>query len=231
MQRPMYQTRLQTIHIPNTHSLLIRTLMDRQQYWDPKGDAARQGIGSALWSFFGVLWPSSIYLADHMAARPVQAGERILEIGCGLALPSLVCHRQGADITASDRHPLAPRFLRKNLHLNDLPITLPYRHGGWGETPSNDEPPLTGRYDMIIGSDLLYDRDAPQALASFIARHAYSHSQVWIVDANRGHHATFTRQLAEHGFVHVGQICLNRDPCLSGVRRYRGRLLKYHRME
>lgn len=229
MQTPTYETRLQTIDIPNTDSLLIRGLLDRQQYWDPEGAAARQGISSALWPLFGLLWPSSIYLAKHMAARPVQTGERILEIGCGLALPSLVCHRQGADITASDRHPLTRKFLQKNLHLNDLPTTLPYRHGGWGGTPDNDETPLTGHYDMIIGSDLLYSRDAPLALADFIAHHAHVHTEVWVVDANRGHHASFTRKLAEHGFVRAEQICLNREPCLSGGPRYRGRLLKYHR--
>jgi len=45
----------------------------------------------------------------------------MLEVGCGLALASLVCHRRGIDVTASDCHPLASRFLLDNLRLNGLP--------------------------------------------------------------------------------------------------------------
>jgi hypothetical protein len=45
-------------------------------------------------------------------------GKRILEVGAGLALASLVVHRRGGDITASDYHPLIPDFLKENLRLN-----------------------------------------------------------------------------------------------------------------
>ena len=80
---------------------------------------------------FGLLWPSGAELAACLARRPVRAGERILELGCGLALASLVGHRRGADVTASDCHPLAPGFLAENLRLNAL-APMKYRHGHWG---------------------------------------------------------------------------------------------------
>lgn len=47
-----FATKVDTIHIPNTDSLLIRSLQDRQQYYDPDGTAAHLGINSALWPFF-----------------------------------------------------------------------------------------------------------------------------------------------------------------------------------
>ena len=59
------------------------------------------GISSAAWPLFGLLWPSGAHLAARLALRPVRSGERILEIGCGLALASLVGHRRGADVTAN----------------------------------------------------------------------------------------------------------------------------------
>ena len=111
--------------------LFIRSLLDQQQFADPLGDAERLGISSAIWPLFGMLWPSAAHRAARLALRPVLAGERILEIGCGLDLASLVGHRRGADVTDSDCHPLAGSFLRQNLRLNDL-LPMKYRHGQWG---------------------------------------------------------------------------------------------------
>ena len=108
---PGYQTKVERIAVAGAQDLIVRSLLDRQQYTDPHGDALRQGISSATWPLFGLLWPSGAHLAARLARRPVRAGERILEIGCGLALASLVGHRRGADVTASDCHPLAEAFL------------------------------------------------------------------------------------------------------------------------
>ena len=97
-----YHTHQTQIAISGVDDLLIRCLADRQQFHDPQGHAQRIGISSASWPLFGMCWPSGMALAARLAQRDVRAGERILEIGCGLALPSLVAHRRGADITASD---------------------------------------------------------------------------------------------------------------------------------
>ena len=106
---PGYRTKQEQIAIAGVDDLVIRSLLDRQQFADADGAAERLGISSAGWSLFGLLWPSGAQLAARLGARPVTPGERILEIGCGLALASLVGHRRGADVTASDRHPLAAR--------------------------------------------------------------------------------------------------------------------------
>jgi hypothetical protein len=69
-------------------------------------------------------WVSGLQLAAAMASRVVRASVRVLEIGCGLGLASLVLHRRGVNVTASDCHPLAGGFLRENLRLNALqPMT------------------------------------------------------------------------------------------------------------
>src|SRR5690606_32747087 len=131
MTMPGYQTKLERIAIAGVNDLVIRSLLDRQQFHDPTGAAERLGICSASWPLFGLLWPSGIQLAAQLALRPVCANERILEIGCGLALGSLVAHRRGARITASDCHPLAQAFLDKNVLLNGM-SPVKYRHGQWG---------------------------------------------------------------------------------------------------
>jgi predicted nicotinamide N-methyase len=172
-----------------------------------------------------------------MAARPVRADERILEIGCGLALASLVGHRRGADVTASDCHPLAASFLRENLRLNGLQ-SMKYRHGRWGAPAgmSDDaqwrsalrgECAVAGRYELIIGSDLLYERDERGELADFIDCHATPAAEIWIIDPDRDNRAHFHRNMERQGFA-LEEVRL-RQPASAGLAAYKGRCLVYRR--
>jgi predicted nicotinamide N-methyase len=230
---PGYRTKQDRVAIAGVDDLVIRSLLDRQQFFDPLGEADRLGISSAAWPLFGLLWPSGAQLAARIALRPVRAGERILEVGCGLALASLVGHRRGADVTASDRHPLAERFLEENLRLNDL-APMKYRHGHWSAPampPGREDASalcvINGEYELIIGSDLLYEPDASAALAGFIARHASRAGEVWIVDPDRGNRPAFNRQMAAAGFV-MREERLD-QPASVGAAAYKGRLLVYRR--
>jgi predicted nicotinamide N-methyase len=231
---PGYLTLRQDVAITGCHDLVIRSLLDRQQYADPLGEAAALGISSAAWPLFGLLWPSGAQLAAHMVQRPPLAGLTVLEIGCGLGLASLACHRLGIDITASDRHPLAEAFLQANLALNGLG-PLRYRHGDWDVAAPADAPAavprcrVTGHYDLIIGSDLLYERDASATLAAFIGLHSAPAGEVRIVDPDRGNRAAFNRQMAEQGFE-LREERLDRV-ATAEAEAYKGRLLTYRRQE
>lgn len=236
-----YRTKQESIAVSGVANLQIRSLFDHQQFDDPLGMAARVGISAATWPMFGLLWPSGAELAAQMAARPVTPGERILEVGCGLGLASLVGHRKGADVTASDCHPLAAEFLAENLRLNGL-APMKYRHGQWGATaPSadasssyqtpreEDNAAVSGQFDLIMGSDVLYERDDNGDLAGFIEAHAAPGAQVWIVDPHRSNRPAFNRQMDRLGFSLTEQRL---DRLASVYRKaYRGRLLSYHRRE
>ena len=226
---PGYQTQQSCVAIRGGNDLQIRSLLDRQQYADPHGEAAASGFSAANWPLFGVLWPSSLQLAAHMLTRPLTPGERILEVGCGLGLASLVCHRRGDDVTASDAHPLALSFLAENVQLNDL-MPLPYRHGDWAAHTHDDahdrRPVVSGRFNVIMGSDVLYERDEPGHLAGFIERHACPTAEVIIVDPNRGNRSAFSRRMREQGFE-LNESTLS-TPEADGLP-YRGRLLRYSR--
>ncbi len=230
-----FQTRLIPLAIDAVAPLTLRALKNRQQYSDPGGIALAMGVSPALWPLSGLLWPSAYYLAHALAQRPVDLRERMLEIGCGLALPSLVSHRKGARITASDHNPLSFTLLRENLRLNRLAPDLPFRYGHWGDARDIQPPEMLRRdllseqYDFIAGSDLLYERSSAANLSAFIHRHARPKAHVWIVDANRGYRAAFKRHMNHHGFRLLNEAILNRSPCLSGASSYKGRLLKFRR--
>lgn len=134
-------------------------------------------------------------LAHLMLELDVE-GKRVLEIGCGIGLPSLILNKREANITATDHHPCVAEFLERNTFLNsDNPI--PFVRTSWLDV--NKE---LGRFDVIIGSDLLYEPDHVEQLSSFIGRHSMPISRVMIVDPGRFLHARFSRKMNTLGYSH-----------------------------
>lgn len=185
--------RYQTLEI-GSHDVHLRTLRDLQQLGDASGEAACAGVPEAMWSIFGVVWPSGLALAGLMATEDID-GRRIVEVGCGIGVASQILNARGADITATDRHPEAARFLAANTALNGQ-TPIPFVRAGWAD----ESAPELGGFDLIIGSDLLYERAPAAALAAFIGRHARPTCEVVLLDPRRGHAARFATHMAELGF-------------------------------
>lgn len=171
----------------------ICSLRDRQQFDDPDGLAENLGICSASWPIFGMIWPSSIVLANFMLNYNTD-GKRILEVGCGIALTSLLLNKQKADITATDRHPEVRTYLNRNTLLN-LDASIPYQRIGWEDKDSD-----LGLFDVIVGSDLLYEDQHINLLADFIAAHAKPNCEIVLVDPSRGRKTKLSKRMIEHGF-------------------------------
>ena len=70
----------------------ICTLRNIQEFYDPDGIAEELGICSAAWPIFGIIWPSSLVLAHHMINYDI-GSKKVLEIGCGTALSSLLLNK------------------------------------------------------------------------------------------------------------------------------------------
>ena len=186
------RVRYQTVEIGHT-DIHLCTLRDNQQFDDPHGTAAALGISSATWPLFGVVWPSSLVLANHMLDYPIE-GKRILEIGCGIGLASLLLNGRDADITATDYHPEVENFLERNSRLNNgKPIA--FERVDWADDNSQ-----LGLFDLIIGSDVLYEDEHVKLLADFIHKHAKPHCDVILVDPGRGRKTKVSVKLAQFGF-------------------------------
>lgn len=217
---PGYATRRLTVRLGGD-DYQIRALSDRQQFADPTGAAERAGISSALWCLFGQVWPAGRVLAEAMCSFDI-AGKRILELGCGLGLSSLVLQRRRADVVASDHHPLAESFLAFNATLNGLPA-MTYRDLPWA-IPDRK----LGRFDLIIGSDILYERDHAAQISQMMLRHANPDAEVLITDPGRGNSTPFTRAMLAQGY----QVSERRSRFDErDVAPFRGRLLSYRRTD
>ena len=213
-----YATRNVTLSIGG-HDYQVRALGDRQQFADPNGDAARAGIFSAQWAHFGQPWPSGCALAETMSAFAID-GKRILELGCGLGLSSLVLQRREADITASDHHPLAESFLEHNAALNGL-ASITYRDLPWSEPDAT-----LGRFDVIIASDVLYERGHAAQLAGMMHRHARDDAEIVLSDPGRGNSASFTRAMQAQGYAVDEQRQRFEE---ADTEPFRGRVIHYRR--
>jgi len=200
-------------------SYRIRSLSDLQQFDDPQQLAERCGISSATWPLFGVLWPSGLMLAEIMSTRDI-AGLDILELGCGLGLASMIVNRRGGRITASDYHPLAAEFMAENTELNDMQTTR-FKQCDWGK-------PVTGmgQFDLIIGSDLLYEPDHPQLLSRFIDVHARFGASVIIVDPGRRQMSKFRKHMSQLGYDSSNDVASARS---MKEHHFKGNVTRYFR--
>ena len=215
---PIIRIRYQTIQIDD-FDIHLRSLWDKQEFSDPLGEAEALGISSAQWSLFGVLWKSSEVLAHEMANFPIQ-GKRILEVGCGLALSSLLLNARNADITASDIHPEAAAFLTENVRLNNGK-KIPFLRTDWKTSTVG-----LGKFDVIIGSDILYERDHIEILSEFINLHCNQNCEILLVDPGRSNHAPFSKKMVNLGFTHNQY---KPESTLFPSTVFKGQILRYIR--
>jgi predicted nicotinamide N-methyase len=199
----------------------ICSLFDNQQYDEDDVEASRLGITSATWSLFGGVWPATQVLATEVSVAAL-AGKRVLEIGCGIGLASIVLHKMGVDITASDYHPRAQEFLDRNVLSNGLaPIKFQL-------IDFEQQNPLLGMFDLIIASDVLYQPQQAQSLSRFISAHSSDDVEIIVVDPGRENRAKFTHHMIALGYSHQ---FTNFNQQLSDSVRCKGRILHYQRQK
>lgn len=100
---------------------------------------------------YGVaLWPAAIALAHEVESRAdAFGGRRVLELGAGTGLPGIVAASLGACVVQTDCHEGALSVCRRNGERNGV-HAVEQRVADWTEWDN------AGRYDWIIGSDVLY---------------------------------------------------------------------------
>ena len=103
------------------------------------------------------IWPASWVLAGHLADMPVASSKKILEIGAGIGLVSIVAAAFGHSITMTDSNPDALQFARANAVINGCPH-LPIQMLDW------NNPLLKDTVDCIVASEVTYSRENIQPL-------------------------------------------------------------------
>ena len=134
--------------------------------------------------YWADVWESAIVLAEDLALLDGR-GLALLELGCGLGLPSLVAARQGFRVVASDYELPALEGVAYNAAKNRLP-SLEVRVVDWRDPPAD-----LGRFDRVLAADVLYERHHPAALAEVIDRTLSRGGVALVADPGRAAAAHF----------------------------------------
>lgn len=128
--------------------------------------------------YWADLWPSSLAMSAHLRGLE-GSGRTLLELGCGLGLVSTAAASAGFAVTATDYYDDALLFTTLNVVRNTgrRPRT---RLVDWRELP-----PELGRFDRVVASDVLYERDYAPLVASVFARTLAPDGEGWIADPGR----------------------------------------------
>jgi len=71
--------------------------------------------------YWSILWRSGVQLARALSNESLE-DRRVIELGCGLAIPSMAAARAGAVVMATDARPEALELARRNAHANGVRI-------------------------------------------------------------------------------------------------------------
>jgi predicted nicotinamide N-methyase len=126
--------------------------------------------------YWSVLWRSGIALA-HEVAETDLGGRRVVELGCGLGVPSLAAARAGADVLATDGDEDALELLERNARENGVAVATACVD--WADADALVE---RGKFDLVLAADVLYERASVAHLVALLPRLG---PEVWLADPGR----------------------------------------------
>jgi predicted nicotinamide N-methyase len=169
----------QSIELPSGD---LRLLQPRESAELPDAGAIEWAPIAPYWS---VLWRSGVALAHALDGLPLR-GRRVVELGCGLAVPSIVAARAGAAVLATDSCGEALTLVARNAREND--VRLESATVDWEEP---EELVKRAPFDLVLAADVFYQRASVAPLLLLLPRLA---PEVWLADPGRPAADAFLRQ-------------------------------------
>ena len=120
-------------------------------------EEAQQIILDDYIPYWTELWPSAKGLAQYLFDnKHLAAGKNILELGCGLGLPSLLSAKWGAQkVTATDLIDAALDHVLQNARMNEINMdNFETRVLDWTKVL----PDSMMDYDLILAADIVYEK-------------------------------------------------------------------------
>jgi predicted nicotinamide N-methyase len=156
--------------------------------------------------YWAVLWRSGVALARELEGEEL-GGLRVVELGCGLAVPSIAAARAGASVLATDVSPEALALAERNARANGVRIET--------TTFDWDEPRDLGRFDLVLAADVLYERPAVAAFLDLLPRLA---PEAWLADPGRPAAGVFLERASRRWSVETRVRGVARIHRMRGLR-------------
>jgi predicted nicotinamide N-methyase len=162
----------------------------------PHEAAALPDAGAVEWApvtpYWAVLWRSGVALACELDGVAL-GGVRVVELGCGLAVPSLAAARAGAAALATDSCVEALALVARNAHANGVHVET--ARVDWAEPDALD---ARAPFDLVLAADVLYERASVAPLLSLLPHLA---PEAWLADPGRPAAAAFLEQAGRRWHV------------------------------
>lgn len=146
----------------------------------PEESADLPDDGPVEWAplapYWSVLWRSGVELARELDGEEL-GGLRVVELGCGLAVPSLAAARAGAEVLATDTDAEALELVAQNARTNDARVETAVVD--WARP---DELVSRAPFDLVLAADVLYERASVALLLSLLPQLG---PEVWLADPGR----------------------------------------------
>jgi predicted nicotinamide N-methyase len=147
--------------------------------------------------YWADLWPSARILADELAVMRL-AGQRVLELGCGLGVVAIGATLAGAEVTATDYYDDALEFAALNV-AEATGRTIATRMVNWVDMPRD-----LGRFDVVLASDVLYEHRYAPLVANAIAATLVRGGEAIVADPGRIALQEFLDECDARGLAHEG---------------------------
>jgi predicted nicotinamide N-methyase len=143
--------------------------------------------------YWADLWPSARGLTRHLLDRP-PAERRLVELGAGVALPSLALRSLGADPLATDYYADALRFAKANAVRNGL---APLRTTllDWRDPPRGEQ------WELVVAADVVYEQRNAEALAELLPRILADGGRMLLADPGRVYFGEFRDRMEDMDWV------------------------------
>jgi predicted nicotinamide N-methyase len=144
--------------------------------------------------YWADLWPSAQILANEVAIMRL-AGQRVLELGCGLGVVALGAAMAGAEVTATDYYDDAILFASLNVQ-TATGKEIATRMVNWVAMPED-----LGKYDVVLASDVLYEHRYASMVADAIAKTLVRGGEAIVADPGRIALEEFLEECSDRGLV------------------------------
>ena len=161
--------------------------------------------------YWAHLWSGARELASYLARFVPLAGARVLEVGCGLALPGITAAVLGADVTLVDSAPEALAFAAASAAANGVRVT------GLASDFTRLDP--AWRFDAVLAAEVAYDREHYADLAAVCERYLAPEGVTYLADGYRTDTRGLYAALAARGLrVHAIDVRIVEDGRTAPLR-------------
>lgn len=179
----IYATTIQRVDYPSLSMEVLKAANPDHVLEEAVQSEETSNHGSPSWQpYWAEAWESAVALGSWLIREGVPAANgksiRVLDLGCGLGVAGAVAAHLGCEVVLGDNAPPALPFALWNV--------WPWRdraevcHIDWNKDRFDKED-----FDVVLGADILYERESWPAQDEFCRRHLKMGGTLLLAEPNR----------------------------------------------